>query len=207
MSDWTDEEVIQHLGPPRLTPVGRYDGLPLTPHAPSYVVHPYPINNIIPLCHPTLRLVDFGESFRLSSPPDSLHTPRALSAPEILWPEKKEQPFSPALDVWAMAGTMFEIFGDHALFSSVLGFEKEIREKIQLSMSNNKEKLKTSLQDLVIGTPETDSTCVLNKDELATMVNIWMRCFEMDPHDRITAGAVPNLLPEMWKGNIGITRN
>jgi serine/threonine protein kinase len=141
----------------------------------------------------------------LSSPPELLHTPRALSAPEILWPETKEQPFSAAVDVWAMAATMFEIFGDHTLFPSVFGLEKEIREAIQLAMGNDKDKLRTSLQDLVIGSPETDPTRVLNKDELATMVNIWMRCFEMDPCDRITAATVLNMLPGTWKGNAGMT--
>jgi hypothetical protein len=56
--------------------------------------------------------------------------------------------------------------------------------------------LRTRLQQLVIG---MSGPCVLDGEELATVVNIWMRCSRIDPGEKITADMVLSLLPEAWK--------
>ncbi|KAF8516234.1 hypothetical protein JB92DRAFT_3142608 [Gautieria morchelliformis] len=206
MSDWFDEQVTQYLGALHLTPVERRDGLPLTPHAPPHLVRPSAVQKRIALSRSALRLCDFGEAFPVSSPPDVLHTPVTHSAPEILFPEKKKtHPFTPAVDVWSMACTLFKILGDHHVSPCVFGDGAEVRERIEAVVGvhddgDSRALLRARLQQLVIG---TSAPCVLDGEELATMVDIWMKCLRMDPGESITADMALSMLPGTWKRTEG----
>ena len=66
----------------------------------------------------------FVEPFMISSAPEELNTPPALSAPEILWPERKTTTTTTIQFRGGRVGNSMhnvEIFSDHALFSLVYG--------------------------------------------------------------------------------------
>jgi hypothetical protein len=80
-----------------------------------------------------------------------------------------------------------------------------MREQIETAMGvrddeDSRVPLRTRLQQLVIG---ISGPCVLDGEERATMVNIWMRCSRIDPGEKTAADMVPSMLPEAWKRGDG----
>lgn len=126
LSSWSIEEVRTRFGPPRLDEIRRIDGLPNAPYAPKYAVRPPNPLNLVPFCLSgavSIQIADFGESFFADrEPPEELNTPVALSAPEILFGGS----LGPPVDVWALAGTLFEVLGDHRLFESFMADREEV---------------------------------------------------------------------------------
>lgn len=86
---------------------------------PEYLV--YPIDWLAIMEDPgkgvefssTLNVVDFGESYDVSSPPDSLGIPETYKSPEAIL----EDEFGMASDLWALGCTIFEIRTGRVLFS------------------------------------------------------------------------------------------
>jgi serine/threonine protein kinase len=93
-----EEEFLQKLGKPDIGPVRRNDGEPLEPGMPDYIVRPtcYPPDLSLAV-HP-IKIVDFGESFLSMDVPDTLHTPLAVRAPEVIFGDKLDH----RADLWSM---------------------------------------------------------------------------------------------------------
>ena len=94
----SEEEFLKKLGNPEIGSVRRKDGKPLEPGIPEYLVRPtcYPIDLSLSV-HP-IKIVDFGESFLSRDDPDTLHTPLAVRAPEVIFGDKLDH----RVDLWSM---------------------------------------------------------------------------------------------------------
>ncbi|PQE30497.1 CMGC SRPK kinase protein [Rutstroemia sp. NJR-2017a WRK4] len=122
--------VTQQLGTPQVGKVARKDDSPLEKGVPEYVKEPAQQESINSTHLDEIQLVDFGESFLISSPPKSIYTPTSLHPPELVF----QHPLTKAVDIWNLGSTTFELvtgrspfeadFDDRALipqFQKVLG--------------------------------------------------------------------------------------
>lgn len=113
----TEDELMQYLGDPRITNVVTASGEASTdPRAPPYLVYPvlWPSGDTS-LVSNQISVIDFGEAFTMTDPPEDLGIPLDFAAPETLC---GSQP-GPASDIWALACTLFEIRTGSRLFSLV----------------------------------------------------------------------------------------
>ncbi|KAL8951482.1 MAG: hypothetical protein Q9222_002536 [Ikaeria aurantiellina] len=110
------ETIYDRYHTPRETPVHRVDGRPLGPEVPPYTVMPAQFYVPCTKVHdPRIRIADFGEAWinADAEPKTTLFTPAIYLPPETTF--AKHSIDFPA-DVWTLACSMFEIFGDGPLF-------------------------------------------------------------------------------------------
>lgn len=110
----TEAQVLEILGQPRQNKVLNAAGEPPSePTAPKYLVYPIKWGKIESQ-HVTDQacLIDFGESFEVSSPPEDLGTPGPYRSPELILDKKA----GIGSDLWALGCTLFEIRTGRALF-------------------------------------------------------------------------------------------
>lgn len=94
--------LMEQLGPPRTSPVVRSDGGVLTTGVPRYLVWPTSIRAGVPTEGNDVKIIDFGESFQLDDKLESLHTPLALRAPEVLFGDCWDH----RVDLWSLGCTV-----------------------------------------------------------------------------------------------------
>jgi serine/threonine-protein kinase SRPK3 len=94
----SEQAFLQELRAPKTSAVHRKDGAPLEANMPGYLVCPthYPLDRFAP--SPSIKIIDFGESFLTSSPPDTLHTPLVFRAPEVIFQDRLNY----RVDLWTM---------------------------------------------------------------------------------------------------------
>lgn len=85
------------LGKPEIGHVRRTDGKLLEDGVPEYIFRPAVFRSQSWLSH-EIKIIDFGESFLQSSVPNTLHTPLAVRAPEIIF----KDPLDYRVDLWSM---------------------------------------------------------------------------------------------------------
>ncbi|EHK40492.1 hypothetical protein TRIATDRAFT_231146, partial [Trichoderma atroviride IMI 206040] len=90
---------------PQVGEVSKKDGSPNEKGVPDYLVEPaeYGYGNGELLDE--VQLVDFGESFFLSNPPKSIHTPMSFHPPELVF----RRPLTEAVDIWNLGCTTYEL--------------------------------------------------------------------------------------------------
>lgn len=86
------------LGKPETGHVRRRDGKRLEPGIPKYVVKPASHLNQLRNSAPTIKIIDFGQSFLPTAVPQNLHTPLPVKAPELLFKDS----FDYRVDLWSM---------------------------------------------------------------------------------------------------------
>ena len=100
------------------------------PCAPSYLVRPAKLSSLEAQCLSNkILIVDFGESFYLTDPPDGLSSLGAsnnYSAPELIFQTK----VSAATEIWALACTLFAIRTGQDLFDTFYNEEHEVTEQM-----------------------------------------------------------------------------
>lgn len=74
------------------------------------------------ITEPHIIISDFGESFLQHEERHSLHTPVLLLPPELLFHE----PLGPAVDIWALGCSLYEILGERPLFEGFMPDEDHI---------------------------------------------------------------------------------
>jgi serine/threonine-protein kinase SRPK3 len=95
----TEEELMQLLGEPEALPVKRRDGEPNEPFVPHHQISSATWPSLEPLLTlPLIKIIDFGESFLMSDPPDRTHTPLRVRAPEAILKDKIDY----RVDLWSM---------------------------------------------------------------------------------------------------------
>jgi serine/threonine protein kinase len=114
---WTDSEVYQHFGPPKIAPLRFIDGSIPQPTGPRQITEAISFNTINPeLLSGDICIIDFGLSFRTKSPPPGIPgTPRSFLAPELCF----GLPRSPSNDVWSLGCLIFELYSTRVLFPLV----------------------------------------------------------------------------------------
>ncbi|KAJ3564248.1 hypothetical protein NPX13_g7913 [Xylaria arbuscula] len=76
------------------------------PNAPRYVVEPLNWYELKDLLTDSVSIVDFGEAFEATSPPDFLGIPGTYASPEVAY---GGEPFGKAVDIWSLAVTILEL--------------------------------------------------------------------------------------------------
>jgi serine/threonine protein kinase len=94
-----EEEFVLKMGRTEVGQVQRKDGRKKGIHEPDYIVRPvtFPIN--ISEYPGTIKLIDFGESFRADAAPTSLRTPLPVRAPEVIFGDE----LTTSVDLWSAA--------------------------------------------------------------------------------------------------------
>jgi serine/threonine-protein kinase SRPK3 len=102
LNSLSEETLLNRLGRPRTNLVSTLDGRPLPPGMPKYLV--WPADTLVDKSNveTPIKLIDFGESFLPGERPQSLHTPLALRAPELLLGDKWDH----RADLWTLGCTV-----------------------------------------------------------------------------------------------------
>ncbi|PSK34543.1 Protein kinase dsk1 [Elsinoe australis] len=110
----SESKILASLGSPRTEPVTRTDGGALTPNVPPYIVKPSSFSSQNDLDFSTLKLVDFGASFRGTVAPTSLLNPPVIRSPEQFFGDTLDH----RVDLWSMGCTLFELVSGQTPFES-----------------------------------------------------------------------------------------
>jgi serine/threonine protein kinase len=94
----TEEKFIEILGKPEVGYVQKRDGKFLEAGVPEYVVRPASYGNNSWILAQDVKIIDFGESFLHTAPPETLHTPLSLRAPEVIFQDHIDY----RIDLWSM---------------------------------------------------------------------------------------------------------
>ncbi|RYO97547.1 hypothetical protein DL765_011148 [Monosporascus sp. GIB2] len=116
IDDLDRSELGELLGEPDLEPMETTSGDDPRPWAPQYCVKPVSQTWCKRFLIEEVTIIDFGESFHVDSPKNSLGIPPAYAAPELIFPKTRALGFSS--DVWALACVMFEIKTGDILFEN-----------------------------------------------------------------------------------------
>lgn len=146
----SEGEILSLLGQPTTAQVRTESGEDLPTSSPKYLVHPTDMSY---LDHKYLTeqicVIDFGESFPISSPPRDLGIPENYLPPELLLQlleeeknhgekgkeenekeeeKEKENVIGPACDLWALGCTLFEIWKQIPLFYMIYDLDELLAE-------------------------------------------------------------------------------
>jgi serine/threonine protein kinase len=110
----TEDEVIHALGEPQQTLVLNQAGeSPTKLSAPKYLVYPVDWSSVaLHFMSEHACIIDFGESFEASHPPEDLGIPGSYQSPELIL----DKTVGFGCDVWALGCTLFEIRTGRKLF-------------------------------------------------------------------------------------------
>lgn len=112
----TEERFIEMLGKPEVGYVQKRDGKCLEAGVPEYVVKPASYGNHSWNLAQDVKIIDFGESFLHTAPPETLHTPLSLRAPEVIFQDNIDY----RVDLWSMGCMLFELFVGQPPFDTFL---------------------------------------------------------------------------------------
>ena len=112
----------------------RLDEHPTGPKAPRYCVPPARTFQSCEEVKDDAQVViaDFGEAFFPAVPPKQLHTPILLLPPELLFHE----PLGPAIDVWTLGCTLYNLLGERDLFEGFMPDEDHVIAEMISTLSN-----------------------------------------------------------------------
>ena len=85
------------------------------PSAPRYILEPIDLEALSPKnLTDQICIIDFGESYDPSTPPEGLGTPLAYCSPELIF----DSSVGIAADIWALACTIYELRSMASLYES-----------------------------------------------------------------------------------------
>lgn len=126
----SEEEVISLFGQPQIAQVRTESGGELPAFSPSYLVLPADTSSLgSEYLTDQICVIDFGEAYPFTSPPEDLGMPENYLAPEILLEE--EDAVGPACDMWALGCTLFEIRQQIPLFYMIYDLDELLAEMVR----------------------------------------------------------------------------
>jgi len=105
MDDLNEEKFTEMLGTPEIGEVRRSDGEDMDPGIPEYIVRPASYQTHSWSSTQSIKIIDFGESFLRTAVPQTLHTPLAVRAPEVIFQDRIDY----HVDLWSMGCMVGEI--------------------------------------------------------------------------------------------------
>lgn len=126
----SEDQLLSRLGQPKEVPVKTESGEELPASNPRYLVPPADttlLGNEFLL--EEICVIDFGESFKFSSPPEDLGTPENYLSPEVLL--ECPEAIGPACDLWALGYTLFEIRQQIPLFYMIYDQDELVAEMVR----------------------------------------------------------------------------
>jgi serine/threonine-protein kinase SRPK3 len=103
----TEERMLEAFGEPQQEPVlTDSDEIGSDPSAPRYLVRPVDFYSVDSrFLTKEASIIDFGESFEVSSPPGDLCTPQIYCSPELVM----DKIAGTGSDLWVLGCTLFKI--------------------------------------------------------------------------------------------------
>ncbi|KAL8914574.1 MAG: hypothetical protein Q9172_007050 [Xanthocarpia lactea] len=98
----SSQRFIEEFGTPLRGEVSRKDGAPLEKGLPEYLVEPFEYRAKHSKFLDDVKLVDFSESFFISTPPKLINTPTSLHPPELVF----QHVLTEAVDIWNLGCTV-----------------------------------------------------------------------------------------------------
>ncbi|KAF2022146.1 kinase-like protein [Aaosphaeria arxii CBS 175.79] len=137
---WSEYRLKSYLGVPQTGAVKRLDGAPvLDSSMPRHLVWP----RELPGSSTEIKIIDLGGAFFHDSPPDIVHTPYHVRAPEALF----GQPLNHGVDMWSIGCLLFEIITGRALISPILADRLSSIEEIRSCIGTAPKEWVDSLSD------------------------------------------------------------
>lgn len=93
-----ENDLLKKITIPKTGPVTRLDREDLTTEVPKYLVWPTSLSTDAPAAYDNIKIIDFGEAFRPEDRPQTLHTPLAVRAPEIIFGDQWDH----RVDLWSL---------------------------------------------------------------------------------------------------------
>ncbi|KAI0535155.1 kinase-like protein [Xylaria digitata] len=126
-----EDELVFLLGKPRKAYVRTESGEDLLALLPRYLTIPADTSQLgEEYLTDEICVIDFGESFPISSPPPDLGTPENYLPPEVLL-GGHENVIGPACDLWALGCTLFEIRAQLPLFYMIFDQDELLAEMVR----------------------------------------------------------------------------
>jgi serine/threonine protein kinase len=130
MDHLSEHELLSQIGQPAQITVKTESGEEIPSSCPKYLVQPADITRLgNELLTDEICIIDFGESYKFSSPPEDLGIPENYLPPEVLL----ELPgaIGPACDLWALGCTLFEIREQLPLFYMIYDKDELLSEMVR----------------------------------------------------------------------------
>ncbi|RGP69582.1 cmgc srpk kinase [Fusarium sporotrichioides] len=116
LNSLSEEDFVARLGKVETGAVTRLDGGPLEDNLPTRIVEPASFQKTdVMLSCPSVKILDFGEAFFGNNAPDTLHTPVALRAPEVVFGDRLD----PRVDLWSAGCMIFELITGQPPFDTI----------------------------------------------------------------------------------------
>lgn len=126
----TESQLLSLLIPPEKVQVQTESGKDVPASSPKYLVPPVDLSRLgNDYLTDNICVIDFGESFLISSPPESLGIPENYLPPEVLLDE--DNAIGPACDLWALGCTLFEIRQQIPLFYMIFDRDELLAETVR----------------------------------------------------------------------------
>ncbi|KAI1283412.1 kinase-like protein [Xylaria sp. FL0933] len=126
-----EDKLISVLGEPQKAYVRAESGEDLPASSPQYLTIPADTSRLgDEYLTDQICIIDFGESFPISSPPEDLGIPENYLPPEVLL-EGQENAIGPACDLWALGCTLFEIRQQIPLFYMIHDKDELLAEMVR----------------------------------------------------------------------------
>ncbi|KAG5960454.1 hypothetical protein E4U57_008194 [Claviceps arundinis] len=109
-----EEDFIARLGKFQTGAVTKLDDGPWAPNVPTQIIFPalFREQDIMAAPCPSIKIIDFGETFFSDDAPSTLNTPLVLRAPEIIFGD----PLDLRVDLWSAGCLIFELVVGFPLF-------------------------------------------------------------------------------------------
>lgn len=130
LNQLTEDELLSLLGQPEKAHVRTESGEDLPASSPRYLTIPADTSRLgDEYLTDQICVIDFGESFPISSPPEDLGMPENYLPPEVLLDE--ENAIGLACDLWALGCTLFEIRKQIPLFYMIFDTNELLAEMVR----------------------------------------------------------------------------
>ncbi|KAI6772986.1 hypothetical protein HG530_003944 [Fusarium avenaceum] len=130
MDHLSEHELLSQIGQPSEITVKTESGEEIPSSCPKYLVQPADITRLSnEFLTDEICVIDFGESYKFSSPPKDLGIPENYLPPEVLL--ELPDAIGPACDLWALGCTLFEIREQLPLFYMIYDKDELLSEMVR----------------------------------------------------------------------------